>query len=435
MERPDNRNPKDLRPCEILPDFVRTADGSCLIRCGGTRVICTASVEEGAPPFLRGQGLGWLTAEYNMLPASTGRRKARDGVKKDGRGVEISRLIGRALRQAVDRRFLGERTITIDCDVLEADGGTRTAAITGGFAALVCAIDKLIQEGKLKESPIVHQIAAISAGVVQGTPCLDLCYIEDSAADTDMNFVMNDAGEFIELQGTGEGAAFSRDKLNTLIDLGEKGCRLLMEAQREALGERAQWIGQKQKLVLASNNAHKIEELKTMLGSRYDVLSMREAGFTAEIEENGETFEDNARIKAETVRDATGYLALADDSGLSVDALGGAPGVHSARYAGDQHSDSDNNALLMRNMAEVPPEMRTAKFVSCIAIASPFKPTQTVRGECPGVITYAPRGTSGFGYDPYFEYENGLTFAEMGHEEKNKISHRARAMEKALTLL
>ena len=435
MERKDGRACDMPRAHKITIDFVKTAAGSCLIETGGTRVICTASVEEGVPPFLRGKNCGWLTAEYAMLPASTGRRKQRDGIKKDGRGVEISRLIGRALRQAVDRERLGERTITIDCDVLEADGGTRTASITGGFVALTCAIDRLIREGKLKESPIVHQIAAISAGVVEGEPCLDLCYIEDSSADTDMNFVMNELGEFIELQGTGEGAAFSREKLNRLIDLGESGCRQLMAAQREALGEKAQWIAQKQKLVLASNNAHKIEELKTMLGEKYDVMSMRDAGFTEEIDECGETFEENAAIKAETVMKATGYMALADDSGLSVDALGGAPGVRSARYAGDQHCDADNNALLVKNMQDVPAGQRTAKFVSCIAVASPFKPTAVVRGECPGIITFAPRGGGGFGYDPYFEYENGQTFAEMGHELKNQISHRARAMEKALKLL
>ena len=435
MERKDGRACDMPRAHTITVDFVSTAAGSCLIETGGTRVICTASVEEGVPPFLKGKNCGWLTAEYAMLPASTGRRKQRDGLKKDGRGVEISRLIGRALRQAVDRERLGERTITIDCDVLEADGGTRTAAITGGFVALVCAIDRLIAEGKLRESPVTHQIAAVSAGVVQGEPCLDLCYAEDSAADTDMNFVMNEQGEFIELQGTGEGAAFSREKLNRLIDLGESGCRLLMEAQREALGERARWIGQKQRLVLASNNAHKIAELKTMIGGKYEVLSMREAGFESDIDENGATFEENAAIKAETVMRATGYMALADDSGLSVDALDGAPGVHSARYAGDQHNDADNNALLVKNMMNVPAEQRTAKFVSCIAIASPFKPTQVVRGECPGVITFEPRGGGGFGYDPYFEYENGQTFAEMGQELKNRISHRARSMEKAVKLL
>lgn len=435
MDRQDGRTPEMPRLHRITVDFMSTAAGSCLIETGGTRVICTASVDESVPPFLRGKNCGWLTAEYAMLPASTGHRKQRDGLKKDGRGVEISRLIGRALRQAVDRSRLGERTITIDCDVLEADGGTRTASITGGFVALCCAIDRLIKDGKLKESPIVHQIAAISAGVVNGTPCLDLCYTEDSTADTDMNFVMNELGEFIELQGTGEGAAFSRDKLNTLIDLGESGCRQLMECQREALGDRAQMIGQKQKLVLASNNAHKIEELSAMLGERYDVISMRDAGFTSEIIENGSTFEENARIKAETVMQATGYLTLADDSGLSVDALGGAPGVYSARYAGEQHSDDDNNALLLKNLADVPAEQRTACFVSCIAISSPFKPTQIVRGECPGRITFAKRGSGTFGYDPLFEYEDGRTFAEMAPEEKNRISHRARAMQKALELL
>ena len=195
MDRQDGRTPEMPRLHRITVDFMSTAAGSCLIETGGTRVICTASVDESVPPFLRGKNCGWLTAEYAMLPASTGHRKQRDGLKKDGRGVEISRLIGRALRQAVDRSRLGERTITIDCDVLEADGGTRTASITGGFVALCCAIDRLIKDGKLKESPIVHQIAAISAGVVNGTPCLDLCYTEDSTADTDMNFVMNELGD------------------------------------------------------------------------------------------------------------------------------------------------------------------------------------------------------------------------------------------------
>ena len=207
-----------------------------------------------------------------MLPASTGRRKARDGVKKDGRGVEISRLIGRALRQAVDRRYLGERTITIDCDVLEADGGTRTASITGGFVALCCAVDKLLRTGKIKESPVVHQLAAVSAGLVADTPCLDLCYAEDSAAQTDMNFVMNEAGAFIELQGTGEGRAFSRDELNELIALGEKGVRTLHALQREALGKRAAVIAPRRTLVIASNNAHKIREISDMLDDSLRVI-------------------------------------------------------------------------------------------------------------------------------------------------------------------
>ena len=432
MARPDNRNPNELRPCEITVGFVGTADGSCLIRCGGTRVICTASVEESVPPFLKGKNVGWLTAEYNMLPASTGRRKARDGVKKDGRGVEISRLIGRALRQAVDRRFLGERTVTIDCDVLEADGGTRTASITGGFVALVCAIDKLIKQGKLKESPIVHQIAAVSAGIVDDVPSLDLCYLEDSAAQTDMNFVMDETGAFVELQGTGEGRAFSRNELNQILALGEKGIRELQAIQREALGEMSRHIAPKRTIVIASNNAHKIQEISDMLEDRLNVLSMKEAGFEDDIDENGDTFEENAIIKARAVAKATGFCALGDDSGLSVDALDGAPGVHSARYCGHHGDDKANNDLLIANMADIPAEDRTAEFVCAMALSLPNGEVKTVRGSCPGVITFTPRGEGGFGYDPYFEYLSGETFAEMAQEEKNRISHRAQAMQRML---
>ena len=217
MKRVDGRSPVELREIGIEPGFIKTAYGSALIRFGGTRVLCTASVEEKLPPFLRGQHMGWLTAEYAMLPASTGQRKQRDGIKRDGRGVEIGRLIGRSLRQALDLHRLGERSITIDCDVLEADGGTRTAAITGGFVALCLAIARLIKEGKLRESPIIHQVAAVSAGVVGGLPMLDLCYREDSIADSDMNIVMNERFRFIELQGTGEGQAFSLQELGQLL--------------------------------------------------------------------------------------------------------------------------------------------------------------------------------------------------------------------------
>lgn len=428
MQRQDGRTPEQLRPCEMIKGFVRTADGSCLIRCGGTRVICTASVEEGVPPFLRGKNEGWLTAEYAMLPASTGRRKQRDGIKKDGRSVEIGRLIGRALRQAVDRRFMNGLTVTIDCDVLEADGGTRTASITGGFVALCCAVEKLLKNGRLRESPIIHQIAAVSAGVVGDVPCLDLCYAEDSTAQTDMNFVMNEQGAFIELQGTGEGRAFTAGELRQLLSLGEKGVRELQAAQRAALGEAASVIAPQRTLVIASNNAHKIQEIQRMLDDSLRVISMREAGFDGEIEENGKTFEENAGIKARTVALATGLCALGDDSGLSVDALHGAPGVLSARYAGEHGNDAANNALLMENLKDIPAEERTAQFVCAMALCLPNGQTQTVRGTCPGVITFAPRGEAGFGYDPYFEYLSGETFAEMGMEEKNGVSHRAQAL-------
>lgn len=433
MERIDQRSPHQLRPCEIITDFVGTADGSCLISFGGTRVIVTASVDNQVPPFLRGKNQGWLTAEYAMLPAATGRRKARDGIKKDSRGVEISRLIGRALRQALDLTRLGERSIIIDCDVLEADGGTRTAAITGGFVALCLAIDKLMETGQLKESPIKHQVAAVSCGLVDGRALLDLCYVEDSQALADMNFVMNDEEGLIEVQGTGEGAAFPASALTQLLSLAAKGIAELMIIQRAALGKKARVIKQLQTLVLASANPHKVRELQHMLGDRYRVIGMREAGFAEEIAETGETFAENAMLKAEAVRDATGFLTLADDSGLEVHALGGAPGVNSARFAGVHGDDEANNHLLLKQMAGQ--QDRRARFVSVLALASPFAPTRTFSGTCEGTIIHQARGTGGFGYDPLFETASGKTFAEMDEAEKNRISHRANAMKKLLEAL
>ncbi len=432
--RTDGRRPDEARPVSIQTDFVGTAAGSCLIATGRTRVICTASVEEGVPAWRKGSGLGWVTAEYAMLPASTGTRKRRDGVSKDGRGVEIQRLIGRSLRQAVDMRLLGERTITLDCDVLEADGGTRTASVTGAMVALAIAVHRLMAAGKLKVSPIVHQVAAVSVGIIDGTPMLDLCYAEDSHAQVDMNCVMNERGEFIELQGTGEGRAFSPAELGVLTGYGAKGVEALMAAQREALGERAAVIGTRPVLVAATGNAHKLTELQHIFREFYTVVPMGDVGFDAEIEENAETFAGNAAIKAEAVCAATGLPAIADDSGLTVEALNGEPGVYSARYCGRHGDDEANNDKLLAKMEGV--ENRKAAFRSAIAIARPGRETLIAEGACPGVILHARRGTGGFGYDPLFLYEPlNKTFAEVTPEEKNAVSHRARACENMLALL
>ncbi len=435
--RHDGRTPEQARPVSIQTNFVRTAAGSCLIATGNTRVICTASVEENVPPFLKGKGQGWVTAEYAMLPASTGKRKQRDGVKKDGRSVEIQRLIGRSLRQAIDLTKLGERTITLDCDVLEADGGTRTASITGAMVALTLAVDGLIREGKLLQSPLVHQVAAVSVGVVGNTPCCDLCYVEDSAAQVDMNLVMNEKGEFIELQGTGEGRAFTAEELNVLLQYGKKGIETLMAAQREALGEAAARIAPKPLLVAATGNAHKLKELQHIFEAYYTVVSQTAAGFNAPIDENATTFAGNAAIKAETVCAATGLPTIADDSGLMVDALDGEPGVYSARYAamnGEGLGDEDNNDLLLRRMKNR--TNRSCAFHCAIALAIPGEETRIAEGMCPGVLLEARRGTGGFGYDPLFLYEPlNKTFAEVNEEEKNAVSHRARACEKMLDIM
>jgi ribonuclease PH len=237
VSRHDGRAPGDLRDVAIQPGFVRSASGSALIEQGGTRVICTASIDEEVPRWMRGQGRGWVTAEYGMLPASTGERKRRDVSKgrPDGRTVEIQRLIGRALRGVVDFEALGERTVWIDCDVLEADGGTRCAAITGGYVALELALARLVEAGSLDALPLSATIAAVSCGVVDGTPVLDLDYPEDSNAEVDMNVVMTGEGGLVEVQATGERTPLSRTSLDELLVLAAAGIDRLRGAQRAAV--------------------------------------------------------------------------------------------------------------------------------------------------------------------------------------------------------
>ena len=237
-KRPDQRRVDQLRPVRIQPGYVRSADGSCLIELGGTRVICTASFSPGVKAWRKGSGLGWVTAEYGMLPASTGRRKARPGSRPDSRGVEIQRLIGRTLRNVVRFERLGENTITIDCDVLEADGGTRTAAITGGYVALALAARRAAEQGACRRGVLSDAVAAVSVGIDGGRAILDLDYVEDSRAEVDMNVAMNGAGAFIEIQGTGERNGFNQVQLARMLALAGKGIRRLLSVQRQALGQR-----------------------------------------------------------------------------------------------------------------------------------------------------------------------------------------------------
>ncbi|VEP12925.1 Ribonuclease PH [Hyella patelloides LEGE 07179] len=232
-QRTDNRQPDTLRPHSFQLDFTKTPLASVLTTSGNTTVLCTASVEEGVPPFLRDSGQGWLTAEYRMLPGATSPRHRRELTKLSGRTQEIQRLIGRSLRAAIDLKLLGERTITIDADVLQADAGTRTASITGGYVALAHAIDKLIQKGEVAQSPLVESIAAISVGLIKGEAYLDLDYPEDVAADVDFNVVMNSKLELIEVQGTAEAGSFSRQQMNQMLDLAEKGITELITAQKQ----------------------------------------------------------------------------------------------------------------------------------------------------------------------------------------------------------
>lgn len=242
MQRPSGRRPEELRQISFEPGFTRHAEGSVLAEFGATRVLCTASIETGVPAFLRGKGQGWITAEYGMLPRATHTRTAREAARgrQTGRTQEIQRLVGRSLRATADLKALGERTVTLDCDVLQADGGTRTAAISGAWVALVLAVESLLHAGDLRRHPLYGQVAAVSVGIFRGVPVLDLDYAEDGQAETDMNVVMNEAGAFVEVQGTAEGHAFRREELDRMLDLAAAGTAQIMQIQNRVLDD---WRG------------------------------------------------------------------------------------------------------------------------------------------------------------------------------------------------
>ncbi|MGL6108135.1 ribonuclease PH [Romboutsia sp.] len=436
MARIDNRNNDQIRDVKITRNYTRYAEGSVLIEMGETKVICTASIEDKVPPFLRHTGTGWINAEYSMLPRSTHQRKIREASrgKIDGRTQEIQRLIGRAIRSVIDLNKIGERTIWVDCDVIQADGGTRTASITGAFVAVVDALNKLHKSKVIKELPIRNFISAISVGLVNGEHMLDLCYEEDSNAQVDMNVIMTDKGEFVEVQGTGEERPFSRDDLNKLLEIGEKGNKELLKAQREVLGEIADEIlGMEygDEVVIATNNTHKLEEIGDILEDfDYKIYSLKDVDLGGiEIVEDGKTFEHNALIKARTIAKLTKMIAISDDSGLEVDAISKKPGIYSARFAGENATDEENRQKLMKALKNIPMSQRTARFVSAIAVVFPDGKEFVVRGTCEGYIGFEEKGKNGFGYDSLF-IVNGYnkTFGEIPATIKNSISHRANAL-------
>ena len=437
MIRIDGRKFDQIRDVKITRNFTKYAEGSVLIEMGETKVLCTASIEEKVPPFLRNTGTGWINAEYSMLPRSTQQRKVRDSSKGkiDGRSQEIQRLIGRAIRSVVDLDKLGERTIWVDCDVIQADGGTRTASITGAFVAVAEAIYKLYNDGIIKKMPIENFVSAISVGIVDDECLLDICYEEDSQAQVDMNIIMTDRCEFVEVQGTGEERPFSRKDLNKLLELGEKGNKELIKIQRKALGEIADEIlGMEygDDIVISTGNAHKLEEIGAILKDlNYNIHSLKDVNLAdLEIEENGKTFEHNALIKARTVAKLTNMITIADDSGLEVDAIGKKPGIYSSRYAGENATDAENREKLLKALKNTPASHRGGRFVCCIAVVFPDGKEFVVRGTCEGTIGFEEKVGNGFGYDSLFIVDNyNKTFAELPPSIKNAISHRAKALE------
>lgn len=425
MLREDGRKFNEERKIKITKDVNIYAEGSVLIEVGNTKVICTASVSEKVPPFLRGTGKGWVTAEYSMLPRATNERNQREASKGKltGRTVEIQRLIGRALRSAIDLEKLGERLITIDCDVIQADGGTRTTSITGGYVALALAIKKLLKEEILEENPLIANVAAISVGKIDSELMIDLKYSEDSAAEVDMNVIMNKKGEFIEVQGTGEESTFTRTELNGLLDLAEASIKRIINLQDKVIEQ------ENLKIFLATGNKHKIEEISDIFSDieNVEILSIKDGVEIPEVIEDGTTFEENSKKKAVEIAKFLNMITIADDSGLCVDALNGEPGVYSARYSGTG-DDLKNNEKLIENLKGI--ENRKAKFVSVITLAKPNGETFSFEGEILGEIVDNPRGNTGFGYDPHFYVEEYQKTLAQLPELKNKISHRAKALEK-----
>lgn len=429
--RHDGRTVQQLRPIKIETSVFKHPEGSVVISFGDTKVICSATLEESVPPFLRGSETGWVTAEYSMLPRATNTRNRRESAKGklSGRTMEIQRLIGRSLRAVIDLEKLGERSIIVDCDVIQADGGTRTASITGGFVALRLAINKLLASGELTEDPIKEHLAAISVGILpDGTVVTDLDYQEDSSAAVDMNLVMTESGRFVEIQGTGEEATFDDDELNALILHGKAGIEDLIAYQKEALFSEVKT--EEKTIVIATRNPGKAKEFSALFAKEgYQTKTLLDYPELPDVEETGKTFEENARLKAETIAQLLQQPVLADDSGLVVDALNGMPGIFSARFAGEQKSDAANNAKLLHELTDVSDDKRTAHFHCTLVFAAPQKESLVVEADWNGCIGRIPQGDNGFGYDPLFIVpEYGKTSAELSSEEKNEMSHRGMAV-------
>ena len=436
MTRADGRADDELRPIKITRHWLDHAAGSVLVEFGRTRVLCAASAAEGVPRWRKGSGLGWVTAEYAMLPASTNTRSERESVKGriGGRTHEISRLIGRSLRAVIDYKALGENTIQLDCDVLQADGGTRTAAITGAYVALADAVAHLRGEGLLAGEPLTGSVAAVSVGIIDGTPRLDLPYEEDVRAETDMNIVMTGTGAFVEVQGTAEGAAFSRAELDALLALGEKGCADLTKLQQEALLREALVS----RVFLASRNAKKLAEMERILREHLpsvEVLGLDDVAAYDEPVEDQPTFEGNALLKARAGlaahRAAVARRRLrALRRRAQRDARGAVRALVGASAGSKMGLTTATTRCCWPSWRTCPTSAAPPTSPAASPSAHPAASELVVEGRMDGRIIRETRGTGGFGYDVVFVADDhpGPTTAELSIEDKDAISHRGKAL-------
>ncbi len=414
--RPSGRAHDQLRAVSLELDVARHAEGSCLVKFGDTHVLCVATVEERVPPFLRNSGKGWVTAEYGMLPRSTNTRSPREAArgKQSGRTQEIQRLIGRSLRAVTRLDALGERQVILDCDVLQADGGTRTASITGAYVALHHALSKLVESGALPKLPLREPVAAVSCGIVGGTALLDLDYVEDSGAQADANFVLSGSGGIVEVQVTAEDEPDGPRPVRGHADAGGQRNRIAGGASAPDAG----MLTLGQRLLVATHNPGKLREFEYLLQPHgIEVVGAAALGLP-EPEETGDSFHANAALKARAAVAATGLPALADDSGIVVHGLDGQPGIHSARWAGPERNFDLAIARVLEGLASrfgsFAAADHRASFVAVLCLTLPDGSERFFEGRSDGSLIDTPRGARGFGYDPIF-VPDGETraFAEM----------------------
>lgn len=434
--RQDGRGVQEIRKVTIQSNILKKSKGSVLISVGDTKIICRGFVEETSE-FLKGTGTGWITASCKNISETTSqlRRKEKKLADFDKDTTQISNLIANSLLAVTDLSLLGERVIHIDCDILQMDGDFVAPCITGAFATLRLIVDGLLQKNLVTTDPLQENIAAINAGILSTGECaVDLTADETLGSLATMLVVMTESGRFIECHTSGKMTTFEGQQLNDFLVYGQRAIEEVLAFQKEALFLD---IDTKEKvdnqtIIIATGNMGKAREFSSMFQKAgYTIKTMNDFPELSEVEETGKTFEENARLKAETIAHILKCPVLADDSGLTVDALDGRPGVYSARFAGEQKSDAANNAKLLYELTNVPDEKRTAQFHCTLVFAAPQKESLVVEAQWNGRIGRIPRGENGFGYDPLFVVD-GLdkTAAELSESEKNAISHRGQAMVK-----
>lgn len=428
MIRHTGRTPRELRNIQIKTNVFKYPEGSVVISFGDTEVICNATVQPQASKQAA-SGQGWISVEYNQLPRATGQRQSR---KSPAAAETIAETIGKALRGVCDLSRLAEREIVIDCDVVQADGGTQSASLTGAFVALRLAVNRLLAQNELANDPIRENVAGVGVALLpDGTCVLDPDEYEEEQALVGMSLVMNEGGDFLSIQAFGADTSFSGNDLNELLHYGAVGIESLIASQKEALVDKTHEVPEKT-IVIATGNVGKAKEFAALFGAAgYEIKTLKDFPDLPDVAETGTTFEANARLKAETISQLIQQPVLADDSGLCVDALSGMPGVYSARFAGEQKSDAANNAKLLHELYDVPDEKRGAHFHCTLVFAAPQKDSLVVSADWYGRIGRIPRGDYGFGYDPLF-IPDGMekTSAELLPAEKNHLSHRGQAMAK-----